>query len=830
MLGSGLAVAFPFVALAAARDRRRWAGIAAVALQVALNLWWALPLLNQPNVESAVPWALTRPLSLTVMIVGQIAFVLLLLAAFGLFSPRPGSPKDLAMRAEARGDFLAAGEFWMESGRHRRALRLFLRARAWPRAAEAARSKGDLKQAMSLFAKAGGEHLAAAAAVASRLGDETSAQQLWSRLGSHLVEVHRPEQAIEPFLRSGDLRRAGNAVELAYKSGRLGGSSVDVAIRVAADSGRTSLAAQVAQTHGRLREAAETLTRAGMLLDAARAWEESGDKLKAADTLVAAGRAEQAARLKGEHLLEIGELSGAAAAFESAGMLRQAGAALERLGHWAEAFDRYQRAGLQREAAEVARDHLDPADAARIFASIEEWEDAALAWEATGNPQAAAEAYERAGDTHRAEQILEAAGLKVELAQLLARMGRPEEGFKVLFQAGDMRAAWELLSSCEGTFPALASELAQLADWLLTAADVTTAIGAVQRATAGQETSRELLPALYALALLLEQHGDLRAAEGAWQRILDFDYSYRDVAARLQAASLRRAAPEQRLPSGPLPGQEVPADAAATDPGARYQLGPELGRGGMGVVYKAQDKRLGRTIALKVLSSSQLNPEAIRRFEREARAAAALSHPGIVHIYDFDRGFGSFFISMEFISGSTLNQLLKAEPLFIRRHLLTLLHQIADAVAYAHERHVVHRDLKPANMILADRRQVKILDFGIARRLDDIDLASSGATGTPLYMAPEQILNEEPDERTDVYALGVTFFQLVTGALPFASGNVLRAHLEQPPPDPLTMAPDADPGVCHLILRCLAKSRDDRPRDGSALLAAIAGLADRATP
>ena len=152
--------------------------------------------------------------------------------------------------------------------------------------------------------------------------------------------------------------------------------------------------------------------------------------------------------------------------------------------------------------------------------------------------------------------------------------------------------------------------------------------------------------------------------------------------------------------------------------------------------------------------------------------------------------------------------------------------QIVDGVTYAHASHVVHRDLKPANMILAERRQIKILDFGIARRLDELDLSASGATGTPYYMAPEQILGEEPDERTDVYALGVTFFQAATGKLPFVTGNVLRAHLEQPPPDPQGLAPDLEPSISHVILRCLSKERAQRPRDGSALLAALNALSE----
>ena len=372
------------------------------------------------------------------------------------------------------------------------------------------------------------------------------------------------------------------------------------------------------------------------------------------------------------------------------------------------------------------------------------------------------------------------------------------------------------MSSYGGTYPALSEPLAALAEWLEAQGEVTAAISAVQRATAGLTVSHELLPALYTQAHLLERHNDLRGAQAVWQRIVDVDYSFRDAAARLQAAAARRAASDAaNAPAAAAEG------AAVTDPSARYLLEQELGRGGMGVVYRARDSRLGRIVAIKVLNPRQHTPEALRRFEREARAAAALSHPGIVHIYDFDRGFGSCFISMEFVPGSTLTQLVREEPAYVRANLVPLMRQIAAAVGYAHSRHVIHRDLKPANMVLLDRRQVKILDFGIARRLDDLELSASGATGTPYYMAPEQILGEEPDTRTDLYSLGVTFFQLATATLPFTTGNVLRAHLEQPPPDPRALAPDLDPALAALILRCMAKDPDQRPRDGTALYGEI---------
>jgi len=423
--------------------------------------------------------------------------------------------------------------------------------------------------------------------------------------------------------------------------------------------------------------------------------------------------------------------------------------------------------------------------------------------------------------------VLARAGLVKERAQLLGRIGQVEDGFNILFEHGDLRGAWEFLSAYGGTFPNLVEPLVKIGHHLQSGGEVTTAISVVQRAIAGLPVRRELLSAFYSLAELLEEHGDLRAAEAAWQRVVEFDYGYRDAIQRLHIVEAQRIADEGAPSSGS--GLTPPPESRAsgiTDAASRYVLEQELGRGGMGVVYRARDTRLGRTVAIKILNPRQHTPDAIRRFEREARAAAALSHPGIVNIYDFDRGFSSFYISMEFVSGPTLLQLIREETSFVRLNLLNLLRQIVDAVGYAHARHVVHRDLKPANMILADRRQVKILDFGIARRLDELDLSASGATGTPYYMAPEQILGEDPDERTDIYAIGVTLFQMATGSLPFATGNILRAHLEQPPPDPQALAPDLEPALSHLIVRCLAKDREQRPRDGAALLAALALLDD----
>ena len=823
-------VVLPAVGLLLTRMSRRLTALVAVVLLAWLNLWWVLPLLGLTQIDRALPPLFAVAHSAAIMAVGHILVVVLVLGALGVFSPRAGSPAELASRAVSRGDFRAAGEYWLEAGRPRRALRSFIRAHAWGRAADVARSRGKLGRAAEFMERQGGEVLGGAAQLYSRLGQDARAQRTWLRYGQFLVENKRSEQAIDPFLRAGDMRRAAHAVELALDSSRLTASNADVAIRAARESKQPALAAAVAVACGRYREAGDLFLAAGQPLDAARAFEQGGETMRAAEALRLAGQTEEAARIRGQRLFVDGKLEQALQEYETAGMTAEAAAALEKLGRYQEAFDRYLRAGLLREAADVSRHHLDAREAARLYAEVGDWLEAGLVWESVGENLESARCFERGGDVIRADEVLARAGLVKERAQLLGRIGQVEDGFNILFEHGNLREAWEFLSAYGGTFPNLVEPLVKIGSWLQNEGEVTTAISVVQRAITGLPVRPELLPAFYSLAELLEEHGDLRAAEAAWQRVVEFEYGYRDAFQRLHIVAAQRTADEGAASSGS--GITPPPDSrsgAITDAASRYVLEQELGRGGMGVVYRARDTRLGRTVAIKILNPRQHTPDAIRRFEREARAAAALSHPGIVHIYDFDRGFSSFYISMEFVSGPTLLQLIREETSFVRLNLLNLLRQIVDAVGYAHTRHVVHRDLKPANMILADRRQVKILDFGIARRLDELDLSGSGATGTPYYMAPEQILGEDPDERTDIYALGVTLFQMATGTLPFATGNILRAHLEQPPPDPQALAPDLEPALSHLIMRCLAKDREQRPRDGAALQAALASLEDGAS-
>jgi tetratricopeptide (TPR) repeat protein len=805
------------VVLLVSPSGRALLGLTAGVVLAWLNLWWLLPVLEVPLGSAATFVLLDLPRQWWVNLLGYPAAIAALLAALGVFSPAVGSLAHQAAQAARRGDHLAAGELLLQAGRLRRALRHFVRARAWERAGEVARTLGQTHRAAEMFKRAGGPSLALAAQTLSRVGEEAQAIQLWLRYGHYLVESGQPELAIDAFLRGEDPRRACRAVEMALRSHRLSGAVADSALRATRLARLPALGAQVALACGRLREAGDLFLAAGQPEAAARAYERAGEPLRAADALRQAGHTEQATRLRARHLEATGQFEAAAIEYQQSGLDAEAAVALLHLGRWQEAMERFRAAGRLADAAQVARTSGNVRQAAELYQEIEEWELAGECWLAAQEFGAAAQAFERAGDFERAMEMLDRGGFSERRAQLMAKLGRVEEALATLVREGHLRAAHDMLRRYGGSFPHLAGEIQQIGEWLESNGEITGAIAVLQRATAGAPVTRELLPVLYRQGLLLERRGDVRNAEIIFQRIADFDYAFRDAAERAQRLAARLSATTA--------GEAATASPDPSDTASRYVLEEELGRGGMGVVYRATDLRLRRTVAIKVLNPHQLTEEAMARFEREARAAAVLSHPGIVHIYDFARGFGSAYISMEYVDGVTLNHLLRTEPEVVREQLLPLAMQVAEAVAFAHARGVIHRDLKPANMVVSQRRTVKILDFGIARRLDESEPELSGATGTPYYMAPEQILGEPPDQRSDIYSLGVTFFQMATGTLPFTTGNILRAHIEQPPPDPLALNPTLNPALGAVILRCLAKDPADRPADGGALHALLTAIA-----
>ena len=261
-----------------------------------------------------------------------------------------------------------------------------------------------------------------------------------------------------------------------------------------------------------------------------------------------------------------------------------------------------------------------------------------------------------------------------------------------------------------------------------------------------------------------------------------------------------------------------------------------LGAGGMGVVYKAQDTRLPRSVAIKFLKPTLSNdPAAIRRFKREAQLASSLNHPNICTVLDVDEGHGHFFIAMELLQGQSLRSRLAAGSLRLDE-VVEITLQIADALASAHEHGIIHRDISPANVFLTGGGFVKLLDFGLAKHLspaeEDADTTdevstSAPAAGTIHYMAPEQLAEGPVDHRCDLFSLGAVIYQMATGARPFdiAPRSALIEAIQRQAHVPLgQLAPHHPARLGSIVDRLLAKAPDSRYQTARALRAELEPL------
>src|ERR1700687_1052479 len=307
-----------------------------------------------------------------------------------------------------------------------------------------------------------------------------------------------------------------------------------------------------------------------------------------------------------------------------------------------------------------------------------------------------------------------------------------------------------------------------------------------------------------------------------------------------------RLIPVQQIPPSASSPPPPPAAPTAPPPATERRIGKyivkgELGRGGMGAVYLAEQPGLGREVAIKeLILSAVADPTALKRFMQEAQVMARTSHPNLVQVHDLEQIGDANYIVLEFVRGKSLRDRISQGTLPLPQ-TFAVMHGVLQALDYAHKRAIVHRDMKPENVLMSEEGEVKVADFGIARLTDDSGAGSTatktGTTvGTPQYMSPEQVASSKVDGRSDLYSAGIMFYELVVAQPPFTSSEadgpftLMAKHVQAPPKPPSVHKPGLDLRLEEVILKSLSKRPEDRYQTGQEFDDAMSGVADRLCP
>jgi len=521
-----------------------------------------------------------------------------------------------------------------------------------------------------------------------------------------------------------------------------------------------------------------------------------------------------------------GDLNAAARALERDGHSSVANLLMAHLhrdqGRPERAASHFEKAGQPLEAAELWAELQQYEQAARLFEAGGDNARAADMHRAAGNWLSAGTAYESLGNFDSAVGCYRESGDTGKWIDALERSGEIFTAAKAAVENDDRARSIRLLQQISLDHHHHAEACDLLAEAYEAEGHRDLAIQKLkERIGAGGPGSQE--PELHLhLADLLEQEGEFESALDVLEKLREREPTYPNVAARIETLRKKRTT-QQLADSRSTGGLSLAPTAFLTE--SRYEIIEEIGRGGMGVVFKARDTRLQRIVALKQLPENlREHPKAVALFLREAQSAARLNHSNIVTVYDTDQENGKFFITMEYLEGHPINQILRKKGHISPKNVAQLGVQIAAGLDYAHNRGIIHRDIKSANLFFTHDRTVKIMDFGLAKMMEEVRRGATVIGGTPYYMAPEQAVGDNVDHRADIYAFGVTLYELLTGKVPFREGDVAYHHRHTPPPDPRLAIPEIPEAMARLILHMLHKQPEERCASAAEAAAALQQL------
>ncbi|UCG38283.1 MAG: protein kinase [bacterium] len=739
-----------------------------------------------------------------------------------------------ARKLERKGQYQEAGDLYLGAKHFMEAAKAFVKVEDFSRAAEACMLNNDHSNAAKCFVRI--EEYEKAAELFQKARDYSSAAENYLRIGKTgeaaplFVKGGHPVKAAECYAKVGFYQKAGELLAGADDNEQAApfllrvlqerSSKRDPSLGPEEDavSGNIAqLAAQCFLKTGMKEKAAQVSELGGRFGEAAGIYEEIGEKGKAADLYIKAGDTTSAARV-----LESSDQANEGAVVVAEALLKEgkpvpAAELFARIGQWRKAAELFIENDLKEIALDLLSQHGDYKWAADLLLEMGNPGEAASMLMSAGKAEEAAQIYRMMGEKKREIDALVTAGAHFEVGKNLLELGKKDEATENLqkVEEGDsnFREANRLLGEI----------FYDQKQWSL-------AIASYQKALADKDVRRDSMDSFYRYAAALKEDNQLQGALNIMEKILLVDYHYRDVKDLVETIKRILGSSSPGLAASHLTGSPDATMVAHTpsQPGksTRYEIISELGRGGMGVVYRARDTLLDRIVAYKVLPPQvQRNQRILDMFLREAKSAARLSHPNIVTIYDADEDRGEFFIIMELVEGESLKQILEKQGKFPVKTALVLAGQVLKALSYAHGKGIVHRDIKPANLLWAQAdKQVKITDFGLARVIEEGRRTHTQMAGTPYYMAPEQIVGGQVDHRADQYAVGVTLYEFVTGTVPFREGDVLYHHVHTEPPGPETHEGDLPESLCRFIMRCLSKDPNDRFPDVDKALAELRPL------
>ncbi len=720
------------------------------------------------------------------------------------------------------------------------------------RKAEAALEKGRIGRAARLFEKVGDLYAYRAGKLYDRLGEDDRAVRSFEVAGHHFAKEASNKRAGDAFYAARRWSDAAEQYSLTLgKPHHLSGNQLEDMVRNLGDAyaheARFEEAANLYRDYGLHRLAGECFEKAGLGAEAGESYARAGDSEASAKIFEQSGRLDLAGLERGRACMVRGDFlkaakefyaierfSDAALAFIRGGESLQAAGAYKKDGSWEKAAELFLEAGATEEALNCYIEIEDYSKAAQLASHLGLQDKQAMYYEKAGNYMAAARSYLMIQNLKMAvkcfkvltfdsaEQVYACS----QILQILMRQGRIKDALIVGEAILEQTRPTQTTSQLFFVFAAVKEKLGYAAH----AADLYIQAAALQPSNkmyvmkAKQVATEAGLPFENIMAETIVQARTNVSA--AVSDALDKNQSTSDVKPETSEA---KSTPSDDTHTMNEIDESMVFDLAEEGTLSRYEMIQEIGRGGMGVVYKARDRRLDRLVAFKMLHPEYYkDPKVLLFFKREARAIAQLNHPNIVTLFDVGSEKNCFFMVMELVEGMTLEKLRSKYPKYVNQNFLGLLYETCMGLKVAHEKGVLHRDLKPSNLMVTKDGRVKIMDFGLAKKISDPSKTLQ-IWGTPVFMAPEVMQGSKATFASDIYSVGVTFYLLLTGQVPFdkdtMANKFIGAGLPTPPHE---LVPEVAFEVSETILKCMHGDPNERYQNAGELLTVVKLLGQQA--